>query len=669
MSYQKDTVYNLYYRPGAEVFGYSEGEAAERRLLDIVESVKDRSTFSTELLEHIVDWSSRYHFSRARHCLLRPLDIKPGERVLELGCGTGAITRYLGETGATITAVEGSLARARVAAARCHDLPNVTVIADDLQAVDAEGQYDWVTLIGVLEYAAAYSGAKDPYQAYLDAARRHLKPGGRIVIAIENQLGLKYFNGCGEDHLGKPFAGIQDLYKPTGGVRTFGRKALSQVLNRAGLGTQQWLYPYPDYKVPNIVLSDLALTHPAFSASDMLLRNDSEDYAGNQLRAFDEALVNRVLDENGLLAELSNSFLVVASEGDAKASATGWTPPAIAWAFTTVHRQTALCTETRFLARPDGSIRVEKARIHAELPDSVPFLALPAHSVSVSVGPSDYFPGRQMAWQTLFAHAADGSLPAVLKTLQPWCESLMAGARVETSPLLAAFVSEAADDQEPADATAADRVVEGRGKPVRLLSLPGDTIDLVPFNILVDEAGRQQIIDQEWVMSCPVPAGWVVTRGVMHALMVGLLPKDSLGTVPRVVIALLDSCGYYATPEDIDLWLRIEQSFLKSVSARPIDAPISVATQRPAMLMVDTVASLQAESQRLRHESAEASERAQVAQQHIAEQNKEMVANLARIDQYQQRIAALEQEIETLLNSRSWRWSSWLRSVRRRSRI
>jgi len=106
MSYQKDADYNLYFRPGAEAFGYSEGAEAEQRLLDIVEGLDDRSTFAPGYLENIVDWSTRYHFSRARHCLVRPLDIGPQDRVLELGCGTGAITRYLGETGAQVTAVE-----------------------------------------------------------------------------------------------------------------------------------------------------------------------------------------------------------------------------------------------------------------------------------------------------------------------------------------------------------------------------------------------------------------------------------------------------------------------------------------------------------------------------------------------------------------------------------
>ena len=31
-----------------------------------------------------------------------------------------------------------------------------------------------------------------------------LKPGGKLYVAIENKLGLKYFAGCSEDHLGRP---------------------------------------------------------------------------------------------------------------------------------------------------------------------------------------------------------------------------------------------------------------------------------------------------------------------------------------------------------------------------------------------------------------------------------------------------------------------------------
>ncbi len=63
----------------------------------------------------------------------------------------------------------------------------------------------------------------------------------------------------------------------------------------------QWLYPYPDYKVPSIVLSDAALKHPDFNDFDLLLRNDSVDYNDNRHRVFADPMAVTRQDriENG----------------------------------------------------------------------------------------------------------------------------------------------------------------------------------------------------------------------------------------------------------------------------------------------------------------------------------------------------------------------------------
>jgi hypothetical protein len=73
------------------------------------------------------------------------------------------------------------------------------------------------------------------------------------VIAIENKLGLKYFAGCAEDHIGIPFHGVQGLYE-TRAPRTFGRGELAEHVRDAGLPHAAFLYPLPDYKLPRIVL-------------------------------------------------------------------------------------------------------------------------------------------------------------------------------------------------------------------------------------------------------------------------------------------------------------------------------------------------------------------------------------------------------------------------------
>ena len=592
-----------------------------------------------------------------------------------------------------------------MAAARCADLPNVTVIADDLQGAEVEGPYDWVTFIGVLEYAAAYSEAEDPYQSYLQAAMRHLEPGGKLVVAIENQLGLKYFNACGEDHLGKPFMGIQDLYQRTGGPRTFGRQALSRVLARAGLPQQQWLYPYPDYKVPSIVLSDAALVHSDFQAHDLLLRSDSEDYSDNRQRIFDEALVNRVLAQNGLLGDFSNSFLVVAQRPEQQA----WQPAAMAWTFAAVHRHRGMATETRFVPQSGGSIRVTKRRILPHEPSTLPLAD--GHTISLNTQDSDYFPGQQMAWAALAAHVRDGNVPALVEALRPWCETLLFAAQVGASPLLpvedeaaalaAAGMPCAAPGQgavagagetagepgvdqaatppgtsgtqaagTPAAGGAPGSQLGSRGRPLRLLSLPGGMMDLVPFNILASEStGRHQVIDQEWEVSCPVPAGWVLTRGVMHALQTGLVPHDELGSIARVVIALADACGYHATPDDVERWLALEEQFLRAVSVKAVSHGLYTGTRRPVPMVFPTLASQAHALHEQQQHTHRAEEKAEGLRQQLAAREQENVASLKQIDEGRQREKALEAQIQTLLGSRSWRWSGWLRTLRRRSRI
>ncbi len=263
-------------RPGFSGLEYSDGPEAEERLLRVVCEAARVDTFSPELRTAITDWPSEYHLSRARHCLLRPLGIRPGDRVLELGSGCGALTRYLGELGADVTAVEGSLARARIAALRCRDLPSVRVHCENLLEFETAERFDWVLMIGVLEYAPLFSNETSPAAHYLTTAAKFLAPGGALVVAIENQLGLKYFNGCAEDHIGVPFFGIENLYR-NGTPVCFGRAELARRIESCGLGALDWFYPFPDYKLPSVIVGARAFHTPGFHVADLLARAQSRD--------------------------------------------------------------------------------------------------------------------------------------------------------------------------------------------------------------------------------------------------------------------------------------------------------------------------------------------------------------------------------------------------------
>ena len=77
-----------------EALPYADG--AEARLLDVVRAASDRRAGSDELFRSVEDWPTRYHLSRLRANLLRPLVVGEGLRVLDVGAGTGALSRWLG---------------------------------------------------------------------------------------------------------------------------------------------------------------------------------------------------------------------------------------------------------------------------------------------------------------------------------------------------------------------------------------------------------------------------------------------------------------------------------------------------------------------------------------------------------------------------------------------
>ena len=74
------------------------------------------------------------------------------------------------------------------------------------------------------------------------------------MIAIENRLGLKYWAGCTEDHVGRYFEGLEG-YHNSEGVRTFSKKEWEKLIEISGM-RGKFYYPYPDYKFPLAIYSD-----------------------------------------------------------------------------------------------------------------------------------------------------------------------------------------------------------------------------------------------------------------------------------------------------------------------------------------------------------------------------------------------------------------------------
>ncbi len=294
---------NYNYYGGTDL--YSEG-SDEDRLLSIVK------TYLKSEYEHVIEssrsWSVMYHLSHIRENIVAWLPMRGDERVLEIGSGCGAITGMLAERAGHVTCIDLSKKRSLINAYRHKDCSNVEILVGNYEDIEPEleEKYDYITLIGVLEYADSYLGGISPFVEMLRTARRHLTENGKVFIAIENQFGLKYFAGCKEDHTGKYYDGIEG-YQESHGVRTFSRSGLEDIIMQAGL-TGKFYYPYPDYKLSHTIYSD------EFLPEKGMLTTNLRNFDADRIVTFDEAKVFDTLIENHLFPEFSNSFAVLASE-------------------------------------------------------------------------------------------------------------------------------------------------------------------------------------------------------------------------------------------------------------------------------------------------------------------------------------------------------------------
>jgi SAM-dependent methyltransferase len=463
----------IWKREDSSPFSYSDGNKTEDNLLSILKKAKDVSALSTEIRSAIRDWPTEYHLSPVRHNLLRPFAFGPHHRILELGCGCGAMTRYLGECGATVVAVEGSLRRATIAAERCRDLPNVSIYCDNIAEFEIQERFDFVTLIGVLEYAGLFIPGDDPVGKCLWIARSFLADDGVLLLAIENQLGLKYFNGCSEDHTGIPFFGIHDLYSADTPI-TFGKRELESRLSAAGLNSMTFFYPIPDYKLPNLILTNEGIKHPDFHPSDLLNRTASRDYAGDTRRVFYENMAWQPISRNGLLAELANSYLVLASHSTSYSYSNNW----LAQLYTT-ERLPNFATETVFRSE-DNTILVTKRHLFPQnSPNSLVDGLHLHHRPSLH---TPYVFGRLYTAELRLILGRGGDIKELANWAKSWVERL---------------VTESTQGPD-------DRM------------LPGKWLDAIPSNFIMENSGNLVLIDDEWQFEEAIPFTWVLIRGLVY---------------------------------------------------------------------------------------------------------------------------------------------------------
>jgi len=461
----------------SEDFDYSDGSEAQ---LAALFHPTNQSKLEQEKAQPS-SWALEYHLSGLRANVIRHLrlDRLGPIDILEIGAGCGAVTEYLVQlkTAAKVTALEGAPARADVIRQRCRSAENLEVITGNLSEFAGEVKFDVVLAIGVLEYSGKYIKSETPYTAFLKTAANLLKPGGQLVIAIENQLGCKYFAGIPEDHYRGTFEGLAN-YPNYRGIRTFHRAALGRMLSEVGLQYQHWRYPLPDYKLPSIVLTDLAFQRKDFDWKT-LLPLPSNDQGGSIKPNYSERQLLDALSENAEASVFMNSFVVSASRTPLKDDGL------LAVKFNDA-RKKAYQTSKWFKVTPEDEIVVitKKQGLSAEHVET-------------------YHRGFKNLADELNDALYHKNTDEARALFQVWEKCLLD--KVDNAPSSASADFKAFTQSEFGSALLTGETVY----------VAADAIDLTPRNILVNGTRDSvKIIDLEWTFPCALPLSVVVCRGL-----------------------------------------------------------------------------------------------------------------------------------------------------------
>ncbi len=176
---------------------------------------------------------------RWKRRLVRLARLRPGDRALDLCCGTGDVAFALAQTGAEVTGLDFSPAMLEVACARAARQPGrVTFLPGDaLHLPFPDNAFDAVTISYGLRNLADFA-------AGLAEMQRVAKPGGRLLVLDFGRPANRVWRGCYFAYLrlavpvfGRLFAGSAEAYAYIlESLRHYpGQQGVADLMRRQGL--------------------------------------------------------------------------------------------------------------------------------------------------------------------------------------------------------------------------------------------------------------------------------------------------------------------------------------------------------------------------------------------------------------------------------------------------
>ena len=525
-------ILNLDYYKGEDL--YSDGDV-ENEVLEYAR----KGPLSGDLGD--VKFPVLYHLSKVRENILNWYPFKEGASAIEIGSGCGAITGLLCRRLSRVVSVELSKRRAQINYTRHKELENLELYVGNMNDMEFGRKFDYVILNGVFEYAMSFTPCERPYETFLQNISRFLKPDGMILIAIENRLGLKYFAGAPEDHTDGYFDGLRG-YEGNHSVRTFSRGEWEQLMQRCGFSCYKFYYPYPDYKFPQEIFTDLSLGGQKYG-------RPSWNFTKYRMALFSEEKMAAALQQEGVMAQFANSFLIEMSRTQPERDRE------VLYAKLGTDRSPEFAAATVIEQRGDKKYAVkipmeEKAEKHIRhLLDAAGMYDTWQPLPGKAEGKNAVYPflsGKSLGQKAALA-VQNGDMDEVKRLLDE--AALLCGDKGLRHCRAEEMTEE---EREQFCAVFGDHELEADA-----VCVSPANIDLILDNIFEPEeaGGRYQVIDCEWIFDFPVPLSFLLWRAVNELYstqpsLMQLYPKEKLlgeyGITPEMSGAFHRWSTYFA---------------------------------------------------------------------------------------------------------------------------
>jgi 2-polyprenyl-3-methyl-5-hydroxy-6-metoxy-1,4-benzoquinol methylase len=208
---------------------------------------------------------SNFIFNVTRSDWRFPIDIKPGMKVLDLGCGWGSNSFPLAELGADVYSMDITKERVEFVKKRAdfEGINNVTpLVGDVMEAPFSDNAFDLIICNGVFEWiglGVKHGGPVEVQEKFLKSMNNMLKQNGILYIGIENRWAASYFNK-GIDHSGIRYTSLMPrvvanfyskikIGKPYL-TYTYSYRGYHKIFNKSGFQDVKTYIPFPGYNNP-----------------------------------------------------------------------------------------------------------------------------------------------------------------------------------------------------------------------------------------------------------------------------------------------------------------------------------------------------------------------------------------------------------------------------------